>query len=328
MQDLLILNAQDVKTFLPMTACIEAMAIAAKAVSNGDVNAPLRSFAHLPEDRGVLAMMPAAAADPPVFGIKAMSLLPDNPAAGRPLIQGFVALFHHETGAPCALVDGAAITAIRTAAASGLATQTLARKDARVHGILGTGIQAMTHAEAIAAACPQLEETRIWGRDFEKAKTVATALRDVLTSKVVAVEEREDALDCDIISTVTASAQPIVKRTDIQVGTHINIVGSHTPDKREVCSETLAAGCLYVDGAAAALKEAGDIVIPISEGSITPDHIIAELGEVLSGRATGRKSADDITLYKSLGNAAQDLFAAWTLYQRAKQVGAGQGVSL
>lgn len=307
---------------------MNAMAQAARALYTGHVGAPLRSFTPLAGERGVLAMMPAAAADPPVFGIKTLSLLPANPAEGRPAIQGLIALFNHHTGAPCAIIDGASVTAIRTAAASGLATRTLAKKGARTHGILGTGVQSLSHAEAVLTACPQLQETRIWGRDFNKAKAAANRLQEALKSPVVAVEDRANATRCDVVSAVTASPTPLIEHSNVCPGAHINLVGSHTPNKREACSQTMAQARLYVDGREAALSEAGDIVIPLAEGVINHDHIIAELGAVLSGEAQGRTTPDDITVYKSLGNAAQDLFAAWTLYCHAKQAGTGQQLAM
>jgi len=328
MPDIIVLSAKDVAELLSMTDCMDAMDAAPQTLSEGNVAVPLRSFTPLPDDRGFLAMMPAAAAEPPVFGIKNISLLPDNPAMGRPMIQGFIALFDHESGAPCAIIDGVSVTAIRTAAASGVATRALARDDTKTHGIFGTGIQAVTHAETIAVACPQLRETRIWGRDFSKAQALAAQISKTLDIAALAVEERADAANYSVISAVTASAQPLIKQSDVRPGAHINLVGSHTPDKREADSRTIASARLYVDGRDAALSKAGDIVMAMNEGAITPAHILAELGSVLAGKADGRMDHEDITIYKSLGNAAQDLFAAWHVYEKAQRLETGQKVTL
>lgn len=323
--DLLILNRQDVETHLTMSLCIDAVDTAMRALSADKVISPLRSFAPIGEDRGVLALMPAATTNPPYFGVKTLSLLPANPSQGRPAIQGYVALFDQETGAPAALIDGVSVTAIRTAAASGLATRELARADVKSHGILGTGVQSYTHAKAILEARPDLERTLVWGRSQDKAETVARALSSELDRQVEAAS-LDEAVACDVISAVTATAEPLIEKPSIKPGAHINLVGSHTPKKREASSETIAAGRLYVDLKSSALKEAGDILIPMNEGLISEGHIVGEIGEVLLGGAPGRADASDITIYKSLGNAAQDLFAAAALLDAARKSDAGTRV--
>ena len=325
MNELLILGRPEIEAELDMSLCIAALDHGMRALSAGTVTVPLRSFMPIGEDRGVLALMPFATSSPFVFGLKTLSLLPANPAAGRPAIQGFIALFDQQTGAPAAIVDGAAVTAIRTAAASALATRELARGDARTHGILGTGAQALTHAHAIATVRPGLCETLVWGRSADKASAVAEQLACELDHPARAVS-LEEAAGCDIVSAVTGSAQPLIDRAAISDGAHINLVGSHTRDKREASSDLIAAARLYVDLRSAALSEAGDILIPMAEGRIDADHIIGEIGEVLAGTKTARQDGSELTVYKSLGNAAQDLFAAATLVERCRQSGAGSRV--
>lgn len=327
MSELLIVNAEDVRNILNMPLCIDAVAEAMKALSNDTINVPLRSFAKLRDDKGVLAIMPGSSSNPPTFGLKVLSLLPQNPASNRPAIQGFTALFCHETGRTLSIIEAASVTAIRTAAASGVATRELARKDVETHGIVGTGVQCDTHASAILSARPNIQETRIWGRNFNKAQTRASELSSSLKAKIVAVKDIQDVSTCDVVSAVTASSEPLILNADVQDGAHINLVGSHTPNKREACSDTVARARLYVDVKSAALSEAGDILIPMKEGRITENDIVGEIGEVLNGQIPKRSSEDEVTLYKSLGNAAQDLLACWAVYEAAKEKGVGQWVT-
>ncbi len=325
MTQLTIINREAVEANLTMNVCIAALDAAMRALSAGEIIAPLRSFAPIGEDRGALAMMPAAAQNPAVFGVKTLSLLPENPAAGRPAIQGYVALFDQATGAPIALIDGVSVTAIRTAAASGLATRELARKDSRTQAVLGTGVQSFTHAKAVLEARPGLEETLIWGRNVDKAQAVAAQLSEELDCAVGSASF-EEACGADIISAVTSTTDPIIDLSDVKAGSHINLVGSHSPAKREASSQLIAGSKLFVDLTSAALSEAGDILTPIEEGAIEQDHILAEIGELLNGTKSFERSEEDITIYKSLGNAAQDLFAASALLDIARDTGLGQTV--
>jgi len=328
MSKVLFINETDVHQILTMDRCIDAVDGAMRALSSDAVNVPIRSFMSLPEDKGVMAVMPGAAAQPPFFGLKVLSLLPDNPNHGRPTIQGFSALFDHNTGELVSIVESASVTAIRTAAASGLATRELARPDVKSHGILGTGVQSVTHAQAILSARPGITKTLIWGRDFAKAQARAEELSDRLGIDCQAAEDIAEVCGCDVISAVTASAEPLIQYEFVQPGSHINLVGSHVPQKREACSDTLANAKIYVDVLKAALVEAGDLLIPMSEGRISAEDIQGEIGEVLLGKAPARQSVDDITLYKSLGNAAQDLFAAVATYQSACEQEIGQWVTM
>lgn len=325
MPDMLILNRDDVASLLPMSDAVLAMSAAMTAASQGEIDIPQRQFIPLGRGENSFGLMPVAAMAPPVFGLKAISLFPDNPASGLPAIQGFVTLFDQETGGPKAIIDGVSITAIRTAAASGLATRELARRDVRSHGILGTGVQAVAHAEVILSVCPDIEQTYIWGRSWAKAQELAAQLSHDLKHPVSA-GSREEAAGCDVISAVTGSATPLIETHQVRDGSHINLVGSHTPDKREACSELIARGRVFVDLRSSALVEAGDILIPLQEDRISEAHILGEIGEVVSRKIDGRRTTTDVTIYKSLGNAAQDLFAAAWILEAALSQGVGQRV--
>ena len=308
-----IIDAAGVRTHLPMAECIDAMAKAMIAVSGRAASMPPRTVMPLIDKSGYFAVMPGSLAEPLVYGAKVVSLHPANPAAGRPAIQGFVALFDHETGRPLALVDGAEITALRTAAASGLATRLLSRSDSSTLGLLGYGVQAAAHLEAICAV-RDIAEVRVWGRSLERAREFAKRHSARLHPKIVAVAEPQTAAACDIVCTVTGSAEPIVLGEWIQPGAHVNLVGAHSPTTREADTALVKRGRVYVDALVSAFSEAGDILIPIEEGAIAPSHVVGEIGALLLGRVEGRATLAQITVYKSLGVVAQDLVAAHAVW--------------
>ncbi len=320
-----IISAQQVRQLLPMDACIEAMAPAMMAASAGDIAVPLRSVMPLIDNSGNFALMPGSARQPPVYGAKILSLHPANPAAGRPVIQGFVTLFDHHTGEPLAIIEGASLTAIRTAAASGLATRCLARPQSRSHGVFGTGVQAVTHIDAIAAVCP-IEQVLIWGRDHAKAQSLAQTERARTGLDIKATADPREAAGCDVISTVTAANEPVLHGAWVSPGTHVNLVGAHRADAREADAELIESAAVYTDLLESLLNEGGDVAIPIAQGRIDQQHIRGEIGNVLRQKIAGRSGAQEITVYKSLGVTAQDLFAAHTVYTNAIACGAGADV--
>jgi ornithine cyclodeaminase len=241
------------------------------------------------------------------------------------MIQGFVALFDQDSGAPVALVDGAVITELRTAAASGLATRELARKDAQSCGILGTGVQAVSHIAAMCAV-RSLREIVLWGRDFDKASRLARRQAPVTGLAVRATRDPADAAACDVVCTVTGSASPVLQGDWVRPGAHVNLVGSHTLDTREADTPLLQKSLVYVDSMEAVRNEGGNIMIPIAEGALHERHIVGEIGQLLNGDIAGRTEASAITLYNSLGIAAQDLYAASHVYRRARERDAGARV--
>ncbi len=325
---MIVLSARDVDRLLTMSQCIDAMDAAHRAVAEGAVAVPLRTVMATPGNGGHFLVMPGASEDPCTYGAKLISLHPGNPRAGRPAIQGFVVLFDHETGEPLALIEGARLTAIRTAAVSGLATRALARPDARSHGLFGTGVQAHTHLSAIKAARPGIREVFVWGRSEDKARAFAAACDGHEGMMVRAVTDPAQAARADVVSAVTAAASPVLEGAWLRPGAHVNLVGAHRPDTREADTQALARARVYVDVLASARAEAGDLLIPIGEGAFGWDHVIGEIGDVLVGRSPGRSGDEQITLYKSLGMVAQDLFAGWATYRAAREAGAGTRVVL
>jgi ornithine cyclodeaminase len=260
------------------------------------------------------------------LAVKVVSLFDHNSCRGLPRIQAAVLVLAPDTGQPVALLEGATLTAIRTGAASGLATDLLARRDARTTAILGAGAQARTQLEAVCAV-RSIETVRVYDPDPAAAEAF---VRDVAGQGVhvrLASNPREAVAEADVICTATTSRTPVFADADLRKGVHINAVGSYQPDVSEVPAETVVRARVFVDSREAALEEAGDLIQPIRQGAITPDHIRAELGELVLGRAAGRCAEDEVTLFKAVGVAAQDAVAAQAALDRAQQLGLGQIVS-
>lgn len=315
-----VLNAEDVTRLLTMDDCIDAMDRAMRSLARDDVAVPPRLIMPLIDDTGLLFVMPGSSRT--IYGAKVIGLRPDNPRRGRPTIQGFVALFDPETGTPLAIVDGGTITGMRTAAASGLATRELARPDAKSHGVFGTGVQAASHIDAVAAV-RDIDEVVVWGRSKEKAQALAQAEAERTGLSIRAAEDPKEAAACDVVSTVTGASGPILEGAWLTPGAHVNLVGAHSPTTREADSAAITRAGVFVETLEAALREAGDILIPIEEGVFSKEAIRGTIGEVLLGLCPGRTEPNQITLYKSLGNTAQDLFAANAIFERALAADAG-----
>jgi ornithine cyclodeaminase/alanine dehydrogenase-like protein (mu-crystallin family) len=315
---LLVLSEHDVEQLLTYPSCIEVMAEALTALANGEVHNPLRSVVRPEGASGFLGLMPAyRGGAKAAYALKEICLFPGNPARGLDTHLGGVLLHSGETGELLAIMNASAITAIRTAAVSALATRLLAREDAKVHAIIGAGVQARSHLAAIPFV-RNIEEVRICSRTRAKAETLAGA-------NVRVVDSIEEAVcGADIISTTTSSREPVIHRSWISPGAHINAVGSSIAAARELDSDTVAASALFVDRRESTVNESGDYLSAVREGAISgPEHIRAELGEILTARADGRRSRDEITLFKSLGIAIEDLASAQFLFEKAKRTGAG-----
>ena len=323
----LVLNHTEVEQLLPMPECIAAMESAFIAFARGESHQPLRSIFRPPKVKGVMAMMPAfRAGESPMFGLKAICVFPENAALGKDAHQGGVMLFDGTTGELLALINASAITAIRTAAVSALATRLLARDDAGDLAIIGAGVQARPHLDAIAGV-RNLKRIRITARHFEHAQKFAVEMQPQFSLPIEPVESAEAATrDADIIVTATTSREPVLKREWISSGAHINAIGTFSPRAREIDTATMVAATLFVDTRESALNEAGDYLLAAQEGAIGPEHIRAELGEVLIGAHPGRTSLEEITLFKSLGLAIEDLAAAAHAYHKANEQGFGKGV--
>ena len=320
----LVVDHDSVVELLPMRECIAAMEEALVSLARGEADQPLRSIYGPSEVRGVMAMMPSfRGGDEPLFGLKAICVFPGNAAIGKDAHQGGVLLFSGETGEVLALVNASAITAIRTAAVSGVATRLLACVDANELAIIGAGVQARSHMEAIACV-RSIKRARIAALHTEKTQAFAEEMQAKFDFPVEAARTPEDAVrGADLIVTATTAREPLLRREWISPGTHINAIGTFSPKAREIDTATIAAATLFVDRRESALNEAGDYLIAAAEGTVRPDHIKAELGEVLVGRHPGRTSQDEITLFKSLGLGIEDLAAAAHVYHKAAEQGAG-----
>jgi alanine dehydrogenase len=314
--DPLYINKEKIASLLPMDECIAAMATMFRSLANGECLQPLRSIMWLPDKSGLLGMMPGYAQGPGIMVLKAISIFHNNHAAGLPSHQGVVILFDGRHGTPLMFFDAAEITAIRTAAASAVATRLLSRENAKTLAILGSGEQAEKHIDAIIQV-RKIDQINLWGRDPKKATQLAKKIATLHSIPVhVTNNAREAVSNADIICTVTASKQPILSGDWIAQGTHINAVGSSTPAARELDTLAIQRSKLFTDRRESLLNEAGDFLIPKSEGAITDNHVKGEIGEVLIGTKKGRESSDEITLFKSLGIAVEDLFAAWHIYKK------------
>jgi ornithine cyclodeaminase/alanine dehydrogenase-like protein (mu-crystallin family) len=321
---ILILNHDDVVGLLPMKECIALMREALTKLARGEVYQPLRTIVRPADAAGVMGLMPSyVGGEQAAYGLKTVCVFPGNPAKGKDAHQGAVLLFSAETGELLALMNASAITAIRTAAVSGVATDLLAREGARDLAIIGAGVQARTHLKAIAEVRP-IERCRVVSRNMDHAREFADEMSASVAFAVQPVQTVEEAVNgADVIATVTNAREPVVQRQWISEGVHLNVVGSSTPHAREVDTATMAASALFVDRRESTINEAGDYLFAMREGVIGPDHIRAELGEVLTGEKPGRTSPDEITLFKSLGLAVEDLAAANYLYRKAKELNAG-----
>ena len=318
-ESVLLLNSLEVNQLLPMDVCIELMAEALADLSRGNLVQPLRMVLRPPEAKGVIAMMPAyRRGDRSAYGLKAICFFHGNAAIGKDAHQGCVLLSSGETGELLAIINASAITALRTAAVSAVATRALARHDANNLAIVGAGIQARAHLIALSLVRP-IVRARVVSQNPEHPKQLADEVRTTLPFPIEPVAHIEDALkDANLIVTATSARQPVLRREWISPGAHINAIGTYSPDSREIDGATMAAARVFVDRRESALNEAGDYVLAAREGFVGPDSIVAELGEVLLRKKKGRTSHAEITLFKSLGLAIEDMVCAEYLYQRAQ----------
>jgi ornithine cyclodeaminase/alanine dehydrogenase-like protein (mu-crystallin family) len=318
--DLLVLSAADVHAVLDYGDCAAAMRRALVALESGRAQQPLRTIVRPEGAAGLVGLMPAYLADGDGwYGLKALCITPTNPAVGLDTHQGLVLLSDGQTGEPVAILNASAVTEIRTAAVSVVATELLAKPDASTLAVIGAGVQAEAHIRALDQARP-LAEVRIASRHAGNARRLAEALRAHTRAPVLACGSAHAAVDgADIIVTATSSAEPVLDRAWLAPGTHINAVGACLPHARELDTETVAAGVLVTDRRESVLAESGDYLLAAADGAVGPDHIRAELGEILAGTADGRSAADDITIFESLGLAVEDLAAAELAYRRAAE---------
>ncbi|RXZ65580.1 ornithine cyclodeaminase family protein [Pelagerythrobacter rhizovicinus] len=312
--DLTIIDAAEVRRRLDYPSCIDAMREAMRALSAGTTRQLLRTMIPLGEAR-TFAQMPGALGTHDMFGAKLVSVFGDLAAPGRRRHRGVIVLFEPDQGKPVAIVDAEEVTHIRTAAATAMATDALAREDASTLLIVGTGGQARTHLEALPQVRP-FRRILIWGRDPAKAAALAS---DYSCIEAQAVEDLPEAVaEADVVCTLTAASQPVLRGEWVRPGTHVNLVGSSGPGPVECDHEMVVRARYIADSRASALDAAAEFLDARAAGLLGDDHIVGEIGEVLLGTVAGRTSADDVTLYKSLGHAVQDLAAAAHLYRSLK----------
>lgn len=319
-----VLRAAEVRRLLPMAECVDLMQTTMIALSEGRAVLPLRSVMAMPGDRGMLGNMPGYLADPECFGVKLVSLMPRNKPPQFSSHLGIVLLFESEHGRPVGLVDAAEITAIRTAAASGLATRLLSRENAADLALIGAGEQASSHLEAMLCV-RQLRRIRVWARNPDKARAFADSEG---AKHGVAIETpatvREAVAGADLICTLSKAKEPILRGDWVSPGAHLNVVGSSIASAAEIDTPLVAKTRFFVDCRNSTIHEGGEYLRAIEAGAISQQHILGEIGEVANGSKSGRLSNTDITLYKSLGVAPQDLASTHYVLKKAAEAGIGQ----
>lgn len=333
----LLLRESDVRALLPMEDTIGVMADALKAFSAGSVDQPVRLALSVPPHDGYLGLMPARIHASPsdagptndALGAKVVTFYPRNASKSLPTHLATVLLWDSATGEMLAMMDGRLITEVRTAATSAVATRALARPEARVLALLGAGVQARSHLEALMLVRP-LQQLRIWSRSPSSVQRLIAEMHHRVggVPLVACATAQEAAREADIIVTATSSTTPVLRGEWIARGAHINSVGAPRPDWRELDTVAVRQARVFVDSRAGAMAESGDVLIPIAEKAISPSHIVGEIGEVLAGKVRGRTNDNDITLFKSLGMAVEDVATAQFIYQRARQQGRGQEIDL
>ena len=324
----LVVSQREVPALLPMAECIEAMAGALRTLATGDARLPLRPVVTLPDGRGAFAVMPAYLGGPPAIGLKAITVFPGNHGTPLDSHQGAVLLFDAVRGSLLALIDASSVTAIRTAAVSAVATRLLAREDAGDLALLGTGVQALSHLEALAQV-RTLRRVRVHSREASNVRGFMARAHERLGIRVEAAASAREAVEgADLVCTTTASRTPVLEGAWLSRGTHVNAVGASLKDARELDTAAVAGARLFVDRRESALAEAGDFLIPKAEGVLGDEHIRGEIGELLLGTRPGRESRDEVTLFKSLGLAVEDVAAARVVFANATRSGAGTWVEV
>jgi ornithine cyclodeaminase/alanine dehydrogenase len=323
---MLVLSRADIAAVIDMGEVIEAVQTAHGEHAAGRASQPTRTSVAVPGTESAILPMTAALAAPPAAGIKLLSIFPDNAAAGLPPLSAVIVLVDLATGRCSAVLEGGLLTAYRTAAASAVATRQLAREDSTVLGLIGAGLEARTHLDAIRLVRP-IETVAVWSR----TSATATAFAEDVADRGIAVRIEDDpeavVRAAHVLCTLTPSPTPIVKGAWLQPGTHVNAVGTHWIDKREVDTEAVARARVVVDSHDANVRECGDLMIPVAEGAIELAHFADEIGEVVNGEKPGRTGME-ITMYQSVGVAIQDVATARLIAERAKERRIGTEIDL
>ena len=326
-----LLTRTDVERTLSMPDAIEAVRRAFIELSTGSADIPLRAAIPLTRHDGVTLLMSGYLREAGALAVKIVSVHGGNPARKLPRINALVVLIDPETGRPVAAMEGGYLTALRTGAGSGVATGLLARKDAETAAILGAGIQARTQLQAVAAV-RAIKRFRIYARHSENVRAMIAELQPQFDPSIEifpAQSPAEAVRNADVICAATTSATPVFSGADLKPGAHVNAVGSYQPNVQEIDCETLRrASKIVIDSREGAMAEAGDLLVAIARGAISPDDIYAEVGEIAAGLKPGRENDNEITYFKSVGNAAQDAAVAHAIYQQAMNANLGLEIEL
>jgi len=326
-----IISREEVKNAITMAQAIETVKAAFAQLSRGRARVPIRTQLGIPLHDGVTLFMPAYLEDTDELGMKMVSVFSGNIEQGLPIINAMVTLVDPETGLPTAIIDGTYLTALRTGAASGAATDLLARVDAATVAVLGTGVQGRTQLQAVSTV-RAIERVLV----FDTRRGAAEKFRDEMADAGppvprridVAVTAKDAISQADVVCTATTSTTPVFLDSDVKPGTHINAIGSFTPQMQELPAETVARALLVVDSREAVWAEAGDLIIAKKRGLITEASVHAEIGEIVAGTKPGRSSAEQVTLFKSVGNAVQDVSVGARILEEAKRKSLGTIVDL
>ncbi|MGB5895750.1 MAG: ornithine cyclodeaminase family protein [Ignavibacteriaceae bacterium] len=308
------ISDKQIKKLLPINEAIELMKKAFIQITNKSVTIPQRLNLDMPETNADSLIMPVYSADEKKYGVKIVSMNRDNPSNNLPFIHAIMILLDAENGEPLALLDAENLTAIRTGAASGLATKLLSNTNSSVAAIFGAGIQARYQLRAICEV-RNIKKVLLFDNDQSKAQSFKDEMENELGLSIEICNDQNALKDAQIICTATTSSVPVFNANFISDGTHINAIGSYQPHKREIPSTTVARSTIFVDSRETCLKEAGDLIIPKNEGNILE---VTEMGEVLQNEKSGRSSEEEITFFKSVGNAAQDLICAIHIFKKTK----------
>ncbi len=326
MIEVLIVNQSEVPRLLPVKECVDVMARAFAALTRGEAALPVRRILWLPEKTGALGLMPAHLTGVAALGVKAVTFFPRNEGTDLDSHQGAVLLFEAGRGRLLAVIDATSVTAVRTAAVSGLATRVLAREDAGDLALVGSGVQARTHLEAMLAV-RNIRRVRVASKTLARARSFAEREGKRHEIAITACASVEEAVSgADIICTVTSSREPVLRGEWLSDGAHLNVVGTSVATAREVDTAAVVRSRLFVDHRESALQEAGDFLLARGEGAVNDSHIRGDLGEVLTGVVAGRTSPSEITLFKSVGLAIEDVAAAQHIYSKARGSGLGKFV--
>ena len=322
----LFLSAADVDKALTMPAAISAVRQAFIDLSSGEADVPLRTPMELAGD-GAALFMPVHLSRKKQLGIKVVTVVPENRERALPTIQALVAVFDAETGSVQAVMDGEVLTAVRTGAASGVATDALARKNAAVAAVIGAGVQGRRQLEAVCCV-RTFREVLVFDADRERATAFATGMGRRLGRTVRVLDKASGVFAADVVCTATSSGQPVVTDADLNKGAHINAIGAYRPNTREIPGKTVGRSTVFVDSRQACLAEAGELVLAMGEGHLDPKASPAEIGEVLAGTRPGRTDDAELTLFKSVGNAVQDLAVAGLVLEEARRLELGTEIEL